>query len=166
MTRDLEICSIVALLLFSSCTSISIPDAVLEQDRQREPLLSQCATAISTFNKATDPGRVNLDMCEQHQDLAEKIMDYFRSFPEEREVTWDEAKVFTGVANDYVSLGIELCYAKVRLGEKINDPQGRSGTAACDRLVDEIRHQRTLRAIKKASEEIRRDIFIYRQRDY
>jgi hypothetical protein len=148
---DRRVCSMVALLLLWSCTSIpSIPDTVLEQDRQRIPLLGQCSIFIRTFARATDPTKVNLNPCREHQRLAEKIAVYFESFPKEREVTPVEYEVYKRVMDDYVSVGIELCYAKVRLGEKINDSQGRSGTAVCDRLVDEKRHQQTLEAIERA----------------
>lgn len=164
MTRDLRMCAVVALLLLSSCTSI--PDAVLEQERQREPLLAQCMTAIRTFEKATDPARVNLNVCKQHQDLAHKIMDYLSSLPKEREVTWEEVDVFKRAFNDLVSVYIDLCYAKVRLGEEIKNQQGRTGIAVCDRLVEEKRHRETLEAIERARDEIQRDIFIYRPRDY
>lgn len=164
MTWELRMCSVVALLLLSSCTSI--PDAVLEQERQREPLRAECATAIGTFYQATDPAWVNLNVCKQHQVLAHKIIDYIGSLPKEREVTWEEVDVFKRAFNHLVSVYIDLCYAKVRLGEEIKNQQGRTGIAVCDRLVEEKRHRETLEAIERAREQIQSDIFIYRQRDY
>ena len=146
MTRDLRICFVVALLLLSSCTSI--PDAVLEQDRQRRRLLAQCEIFIKTFSQATDPTRVNLDPCRQHQSPAYEIIDYYASLSKERAVSPEEIELFKRAFDDLMSVYIELCYADVRLGKEIKDYQGRTGTAACDRLVDRKRHRETLDAIK------------------
>lgn len=149
MTKNLRVSSVVALLLLSGCTSI--PDAVLEQDLQRRLLFAQCKTFIETFAQATDPTRVNLAPCWQHQRLAGEIIDYYYSLSKEREVTPYELGVLKRVHRDLQYVGIKLCYATVRLGKEVKDTDGRTGIAVCDRDADEKRHQETLEAIRRAA---------------
>jgi hypothetical protein len=160
-------CSVVALLLLSSCNE-RIPDAVrdtlYEQFRQREFLRMGCSADLQIIKHETKPYGARLDVCWQHQRLVEKMA---RSLPRHLEgLTEAEIRLVAKAEVDYEHLVIELCYAEVRLKEKIKDQQSIADMRACDRLVDEKRHQETLEAIERASKKIQRDIFMYRHKNY
>ena len=164
--RAFRICSVVALLLLSSCTRIpdAVRDTLYEQFRQREFLRMECAADRQIIEHETKPYGKRLDKCWQHQRLVETMLG---SLPRHLEgLTEVEMRLVEKAVVDYEYLVIELCYAEVRLREKINDQQSIADMRVCDRLVDEKRHQETLEAIERASEKIQRDIFIYRRKDY
>lgn len=146
LKKTIKVFPLATWFLVSSCATS--PDPILEQYKQSELLYKQCSNTMRTFSAADTPASVDLSVCWRYVDVAGKLSDHFRSMPSDRIMSRQESEIVYDIADKQFTLYIDLCYAKVRLGQKVGDYQGRSGVEFCDRLVEENRHRKTIEAIR------------------